>query len=323
LNPIFGTQDNLSSPSDGFGDALAKIFSPEVQAKKAAESQQLLAKLESYREKYGEWVTAENISYIARVESFNAVCANCDGTCRKVSRYDQYHQYFVRYDDFSRLAVLMCKPCKYREQQLKQIRVSRNFARCQLPPKYVGKSFNSYEVTQFNELAVRGAKWVIQNPDNGLLFYGNPGVGKTFLAAIIAQELLKIGKSVIFGDVPSLLDAMKATFNNDDKQAKLDDVMKELEEVDMLILDDIGAESPTEWAAERLYLVVNSRYNAGKPIIATSNFNGTELTQRFRVRDKSGRIIDSDITGQRIVSRLTEMCKPVKIGGEMFQNRKQ
>ena len=111
------------------------------------------------------------------------------------------------------------------------------------------------------------------------------------------------------------------------KQTSLEELMKALEEVDLLILDDIGTENPTEWAAERLYLIVNSRYSAGKPIIATSNFNAAELVNRLKTRDKSGRLIESDVTGQRIVSRLCEMCQPVKIGGVdrrlRFQNRKQ
>ncbi len=246
------------------------------------------------------------------------ICAKCKG-CPCQKKFANYQRVT---NVLAQTVYLEVKPCKYFLAEQTKKKIDRNFAKCQLPPKYVGKDFDSYEVTEFNELAVRGAKWVIENPANGLLLYGNPGVGKTHLAAIIAQELLKIGKSVIFGDIPSILDTMKATFNNSEKQASLDEVMKSLEEVDMLILDDIGTENPTEWAAERLYLVINNRYNAGKPIIATSNFNATELARRLKVKDKNGRILESDVTGQRIVSRLTEMCKAVKIGGEDHRQRR-
>ena len=270
-----------------------------------------------YRAKYGDWLTLEDARKISLVEENAGICAKCTGfPCRKSRVYQNYEQY-INVPADSQTVYLEVKPCRYYKAEQAARRISRNFERCRIPLKYIGKDFDSYEVTKDNAVAVQWAEYVVKkNPQQGLLLYGTPGVGKTHLAAIIAQKLIKSGKTVIFCDIPSLLDAMKATFNNTEKQASLDDVMKSLEEVEMLILDDIGAENPTEWAAERLYLVINNRYNAGKPIIATSNFNATELTSRLKTRDKSGHLIENDIVGQRIVSRLCEMCQPVKIGGK-------
>ena len=272
-------------------------------------------KVAEYRLKYGEWVTDKDARTIQLVEENAEICWKCKGyPCKKRIACQNYEQELYLVPE-GNAVYLHVKPCKYFKAEQKRKRIERNFARCRIPLKYVGKNFDSYEVTPSNERAVRGAKWILENPDKGLLFYGSPGVGKTHLAAIIAQELLKAGKTVIFGDIPSILDAMKATFGNESKQTSLEELMKALEEVDLLILDDIGTENPTEWAAERLYLIVNSRYSAGKPIIATSNFNAADLVNRLKTRDKSGRLIESDVTGQRIVSRLCEMCQPVKIGG--------
>ena len=113
--------------------------------------------------------------------------------------------------------------------------------------------------------------------------------------------------NVIFGDVPSILDDLKSTFSRkpDDNRPRIEELMNELQEVDILVLDDIGTEYSTEWALERLYMIINNRYNVGKPIIATSNFNAEKLKSRFK----------DNVTGARIVSRLCEMCKAVELKG--------
>ena len=206
--------------------------------------------------------------------------------------------------------------CKYNLQELQKRRIAQKFERCRIPAKYVGKGFESYEVTADNQAAVKWAKYVIENPSKGLMIFGVPGCGKTHLAAIIAQEDIKRGRSVIFSDVPNLLDTLKATFteHNDidgKKQATLDTLMRDLSRVDLLILDDIGTEYSTEWAMERLYIIVNDRYNREKPIIATSNFNAEGLEARFK-----------DIKGKRIVSRISEMCQPVLIRGSDRRKRR-
>ena len=295
---------------------LNELLTEEIQKKRSAARKVLEEKAEGYRAKYGDWLTLEDARKISLVEENAGICAKCTGyPCKKRRVYQNYEQY-INVPAESQTVYLEVKPCRYMKAEQAARRISRNFERCRIPPKYVGKDFESYEVTDENAVAVKWAKYVVEKkPTQGLLLYGTPGVGKTHLAAIIAQELLKAGKTVIFGDIPSILDAMKATFGNESKQTSLEELMKALEEVDLLILDDIGTENPTEWAAERLYLIVNSRYSAGKPIIATSNFNAAELVNRLKTRDKSGRLIESDVTGQRIVSRLCEMCQPVKIGG--------
>ena len=78
-----------------------------------------------------------------------------------------------------------------------------------------------------------------------------------------------------------------------------------LQAADVLILDDLGVENPTAWVAERMYVIINARYNGQKPVIVTSNFTLDGLISRFA----------DEITGTRIVSRLKQMCKLAEISG--------
>ena len=262
-------------------------------AKKKRQSEENLSKL---RAEIGSWISpldAENIQ-LARQDA--EICGRCEGfPCPKTTC--QFATRQVKIDLVNQQVELRAGNCKILRAQLKQKANERKFKRCGIPAQYVGKTFEDYQVTPENARAVKAAKWAIKNPDKGLFLYGMTGCGKTFLAAIIAQELLKEGKSVVFGDVPSLLDTLKGTFDKN-SDATIEELMDELQKVDVLVLDDIGTEYPTDWAAERLYMVVNNRYNAGKPIIVTSNYSPRKLSERFK----------SNITGARIVSRLCQMC---------------
>ena len=109
-----------------------------------------------------------------------------------------------------------------------------------------------------------------------------------------------------------MLDDLKSTF--DSKNKSLDDLMESLTTADLLVLDDLGTESPTDWAVERIYLIINQRYNAEKPLIVTSNFKLSEVGQRLNEPKKSENKFPS-VTGKRIVSRLAQMCKRIEIKG--------
>lgn len=194
--------------------------------------------------------------------------------------------------------------CKYRPQR-------NEFRRAMIPLRYAGKTFDDYEITNENGKAVKAAKWFVgeENPPMGLYFCGETGTGKTFLAALIAGAYLLDEKSVIFGDVPSLLADLKATFNNGGTEALLDRYC----ECDLLVLDDIGTGKISDWSVGVLYQVINARYNAGKPIVSTGNFSLKTLREVLTVRDDRGNVVD-DVTGRRIVSRLSEMTYKFSLG---------
>ena len=164
----------------------------------------------------------------------------------------------------------------------------------QIPAKYIGKTFDDYRETSENSEAVQIAHWLVdEKPNKGAFFYGDVGTGKTLLAAIVAQEFMRDFRTVIFGDMPSLLTDIKSTFGTN----KTSELLERLISVDLLVLDDIGAEKVTDWSAEQLYLLVNGRYNGDKPVLVTSNYDFAGLTERF----------GGDILAKRITSRLSEM----------------
>jgi DNA replication protein DnaC len=108
-----------------------------------------------------------------------------------------------------------------------------------------------------------------------LYIMGTAGTGKTFLATIIARLALLKEKRVYFTGVTELLDNLRP--DNDEKAL----VLKRCKEYDLLVLDDIGHEKSSEWVRERLYLIINHRWQEGKATIFTSNFDIESMKERI------------------------------------------
>lgn len=263
-----------------------------------------------FREAYPDAVIGKNfLGNAIRAEDAEKACTECRGLpCKKAANRGLKHA--VKLTPWNELTVAF-EMCKYEMIRLAAHKLNALFDNAKIPLMYLGADFDAYFEDADNKAAVRLARHIVEHPETGGYFFGESGSGKTYLAAIIAQELLKIGKRVIFCDVPSLFSEMKDTFNND-SGVKLEDMMAALATADMLILDDLGAEYPSEWAAERLYRIVNERYNNLKPIIATSNYDLDDVAYRLNHPKKAA----EGVMGDRIASRLNQMCAMVKLKGK-------
>jgi DNA replication protein DnaC len=116
-----------------------------------------------------------------------------------------------------------------------------------------------------------------------LILTGGHGTGKTHLAAAIANYRLDANRPAVFMVVPDLLDRLRATFapNSDISYDELFDTARTTE---LLILDDLGAQSSTQWAQEKLYQIVNERYNRRLPTVITTNLSLDDMELRMRSR---------------------------------------
>ena len=122
-----------------------------------------------------------------------------------------------------------------------------------------------------------------ERPQDWLVFLGAPGCGKTHLAASIVNRRVEQGYPALFVVVPDLLDHLRAAFSPDSK-VSYDQRFEEVRTAALLILDDLGTESATPWAREKLYQIVNYRYVARLPTVITSNLKIDEVDQRIRTR---------------------------------------
>lgn len=144
-----------------------------------------------------------------------------------------------------------------------------------------------------------------QNPDGWLLLVGLYGCGKTHLAAAIANYVMVHQRmSPLFTVVPDLLDHLRAAFAPD-RTSSYDTRFNEVRNASLLILDDLGTENATPWANEKLFQIINYRYNQRKPTIITTNR-------------------DMDRMDPRIASRLKDIsiCQPVYIEAGDYRERR-
>ena len=157
----------------------------------------------------------------------------------------------------------------------------------------------------FNNLKNYSEKLVNGIEKKGLILVGNNGVGKTHLACSIANKLIENGIPVIYGTLINLLAELKNSYEIDNSISEME-IIKLYENVDLLIIDDLGKEKPSEWGLEKLFTIINSRYENNLPVIITTNYNQNSLVQRLSI---NGEIE----TVKSIISRLYEMCYLVKI----------
>lgn len=208
------------------------------------------------------------------------VCPRCQGV--------GYYLLEVPVGDPSFGQLITCEACKkvHDEQRVFHERlVSSNMSAFQ------DKTFETFasNLPGVQEAYTRSWRYARQHPFKGwLVLFGTYGCGKTHLAAAIGNVALKRNYRVIFAVVPDLLDYLRSTFGPTSNVA-YDERFDVIREIPLLILDDLGTENTTPWAREKLFQIINHRYNYRLPTIITINRKLEEIEPRIlsRLSDQS------------------------------------
>lgn len=192
----------------------------------------------------------------------------------------------IGHPQFGKLTPCTCRLEQMQMQRAQQLRSESN------TETLAGKTFDTYlpegvspdpAVRATVRAAYERCKAFAQHPDQWLLLTGTYGCGKTHLAAAIANHCLAHGQPVLFLNTPDLLDYLRAAFAPD-SDTTYTERFDEIRSVRLLILDDLGTESPTHWATEKLYQLLNYRYNARLPTVVTTNKDLRDIDQRVASR---------------------------------------
>jgi DNA replication protein DnaC len=145
-----------------------------------------------------------------------------------------------------------------------------------------GRSTNPRDRELFRGL-VADALAFAEEPEGWLLIHGPSGAGKTHVSAAIANRCLERGQPALFVVVPDLLDHLRAAYRPDSEMG-YDSMIEQVRNAPVLILDDLGTQSGTPWAQEKLFQILNHRYNAQIPTVVTTNLNLERIDERLRMR---------------------------------------
>jgi DNA replication protein DnaC len=204
----------------------------------------------------------------------------------------------------------VARPCQCREERLNRGR-SRGVSSV-IPPRYRGASFDRPPVSDMardlqTKIAVNEVRGFVDDLDarlaegRGLWLFGDTGTGKTTLAMLISKAALEAGRSVAIYSLPKLLARIRRTYDSAPGGDSYLSFFERLTSVDLLHIDDLGAEKRSDWVLEQLYALVNERYETQRSIVITTNLPHPELEEQI---------------GSRTVSRLTQICDEVEVRGE-------
>ncbi|MEK7848825.1 MAG: ATP-binding protein [Chloroflexota bacterium] len=141
-------------------------------------------------------------------------------------------------------------------------------------------------------VAYREAKKFAEGPEGWLVFAGTNGCGKTHLAAAIANYRRQKGEPALFLVVGDLLDYLRRTFSPD-SLVSYDEAFETVKQTPLLILDDFGEQASTPWAHDKLYQLLNYRYNAEIPLVITTSLHLDQIETRYlsRILDKTTSLV--------------------------------
>ncbi len=207
----------------------------------------------------------------------------------------------IGHPDFGKLVPCSCRMEDLAEQRVKKLRL---LSELEVLERMEFESF-AYEGHGLPPEKRANLRWVYDeaktfahNPEGWLVLKGGYGCGKTHLAAAIANYCVEHGRAVLFITVPDLLDHLRSAFaptNPAEHRAPYEDRFDEIRTAPILILDDLGTESATPWAQEKLFQIFNHRYNARLPTVITTNHELEDIPLRLR-----SRLVDPDLS--KIVS---------------------
>jgi len=204
----------------------------------------------------------------------------------------------------------VARECECRSQRLKRGR-SRGVASV-IPARYRGVSFDRPPVSDMaRDMQTRSAVGAVRayveelderlNSGRGLWLFGDTGTGKTTLAMLVSKAALEAGHSVALYSLPKLLAHIRRTYDSEPGGDSYLAFFERLTAVDLLHIDDLGAEKRSDWVLEQLYALINERYEAQRSVLVTTNLPHEQLEEQI---------------GARTVSRLSQICDEVPLFGD-------
>lgn len=190
---------------------------------------------------------------------------------------------------------------KQKEYEEEMRRIERLRVASLMDAKLEAATLKTFTIKEDNKKLYTIVKNYVENFDTfyksnrGLLFWGSVGTGKSYAAACIANELLNRRIPVV---ITSFVKVLQVIQNNTENETEF---VNRLCAARLLIIDDLGTERNTDYALEKVYNVIDSRYRTGKPLILTTNLNLQDMQ------------MTQDIRYQRIYDRIFEMCHPVMV----------
>lgn len=201
---------------------------------------------------------------------------------------------------------------KRREQEAENQKRILELKRASLmDEKFRSSSFENFIVNCDNERQFRiSERYCEKFPEmlkrnQGLLFYGPVGTGKTFLSACIGNRLMENLHSVFMTSFVKLLQNTSSFQSGEDEEA----FIRRMNRASLCIIDDLDAERGTSYSLEKVYNIVDSRYRVGKPIIYTTNLTLAQMKET------------TDVRYSRIYDRIFETCYPVEFKGQSWRKK--
>src|SRR5262245_63746345 len=220
-------------------------------------------------------------------------------------------------------------PCECR--QAASATGSDPLARCRIPPRYEHCSLESFEPGNASLSAAlekalafcSGYPHLGADEGLGLLFCGDNGVGKTHLAVAVLRELVTSrGARGQFWDFHELIREIKSSYDPETKTTELQ-VLEPVVETDVLLLDDLGAWKMTDWMNDTLFYILNSRYLAKRATLITTNYPDADREKVLAADPLVRREYLVERIGQRLRSRLMEMCLVIGLDGPDWRRVRQ
>ncbi len=230
------------------------------------------------------------------------LCSRCGGT----------GYIYVEENGFERAARCSCR-LRPNNDRLGSLGIPPRFHDCAIEENRTERGFHTHTHETLEIAKGIASRFVQSYPDieQGLLFMGRCGVGKTHLAVALLKELaLRKAARGRFCDFHELLRQIKNSYNPVSGTSEMD-LLQPVVGVDLLVLDDLGAEKPSPWVLDTLHFVINQRYLRRLTTLITTNYldepgpgGGETLAERI---------------GYRLRSRLFEMCHVVRMDGQDYR----
>lgn len=270
---------------------IQKLVEPCLQNKDIDKAQGILD-LELYKFKHGLRLKGEFKDLFLKYPPENEICPLC-------GQKTVEHKFDEKSFDWEET---ICRPCKASEYSRNMDKNINKIMSKVVPRRYVGAKITDFPAS-FKNL----------DQKKSLFLYGSQGTGKTHFMAALAKEMIlntpplyrfhrferDFSYTPLFVSTPELLMKIRASYNRNDLSEE--EILDRYSESDILMLDDLGAEKPTEWVLQTLYLIIDRRYRDMKRTIISSNYTLDQIAKRL---------------DNRISSRIAGMCEVIQIKGK-------